>query len=291
VEETQAIQQLAKAGYLGDKKDYYLSAKTLTDEDVTNALIAIDANLLKIDLKSVIPDDKRYQLEDLKTILGMVKDRADELRAQKVSVWIFQHRLQKMVEAVNPASAATPVSTLAASKSDRIPVISATPTETPVLGPNRAEWNDMKDTIKDLTKKVGDLQDKYEKKLGEIEISDQEIKTSHGEFQEQLKLIQKILDHVQNDQKKLEDRLEEVAKKAGEKNVTDTELKQDLLIMHKDLRDNKEDVSILKQEVEKLNAPAKSHGTPLDDLLGSKWVAGGALLVGVTALVIALTKK
>jgi len=291
-EEIQTIQQLAKAGYLGSKKDYYLSDKPLTDPDITNALIAIDATLLKVDLKSLKPGDKRYQLVDLKSILAMAKDREEDIRAQKISAWIFERRLEKMIAALSqPEAQASPTEeptpeTLAAKPS---PVPS--PTVTPVPGPNREEWNEMRDSSRDLSKRLGEIQEKYEKRIADVEAGNKETKVGYGEAQEQLKLVQRLLDHIQNDQKKLEERLAEVSKKADEKNITDTELQRDLNLMRKDLRDNTQDVSILKQEVEKLNEPGKEAATPLDQALTSKWLVGGALLVGLSALVISLTRK
>src|SRR6185503_1353378 len=54
-EEIQALQKLARAGYLGDKKDFYLSAKSLAEEDVTDALVKIDDYMMALDLKDLKP--------------------------------------------------------------------------------------------------------------------------------------------------------------------------------------------------------------------------------------------
>jgi heme oxygenase len=107
-----------------------------------------------------------------------------------------------------------------------------------------------------------------------------------------LKLVKNLLERVQDDLKKTDNRLEETAKKASEKNISDTELEQELTVMHKDVRDNTQDVSILKQEVAKLDKSTSVAGqSPLDEVLGSKYVAGGALLVGLAALIISLSRK
>jgi hypothetical protein len=56
------------------------------------------------------------------------------------------------------------------------------------------------------------------------------------------------------------------------------------------MRDNVEDVSVLKQQVAKLDKSGEvSHENVLDQVLDSKYLAGGALLVGVAALIVALT--
>jgi hypothetical protein len=75
-EEMQVVQQLAKAGYLGDKKDFYQSAKTLAQDDVTDALIAINSSISQVDLKSLKPGNEQYRLEDLKALLKLAGDKA-----------------------------------------------------------------------------------------------------------------------------------------------------------------------------------------------------------------------
>lgn len=50
-DEVRVVQQLVKAGYLTDKKDFYLSAKNLSEDDVTDALVAINTSLANVDLK------------------------------------------------------------------------------------------------------------------------------------------------------------------------------------------------------------------------------------------------
>src|SRR5258708_23158993 len=62
-EEVQILQQLAKNGYLGDKKDFYLSAKSLAEDDVTDALLKINDTLSLVDLKSIKPGNSPYRTE------------------------------------------------------------------------------------------------------------------------------------------------------------------------------------------------------------------------------------
>jgi len=89
----------------------------------------------------------------------------------------------------------------------------------------------------------------------------------------------------------MNDRMDQISDKANQKTLTDEELEQELTIMHKDLRDNTQDLTVLKQQVALLDAPQKAGQDPLDDFLTSKWLAGGALVVGLAALVIGVTKK
>ncbi len=299
-EEIHVIQQLAKKGYLGDKKDAFISSKTLTEDDITDALLKINDLLSQVDIKSLKPGEGAYKLGDLKTLLKLIDVKADDIRARKASAWKFTNLVKKMIAVLTPPEpVATPDATSegAEATSTPVPVLTATPT--PIPGPSRAEWDEMKGTIKDLTKKVGDLQDTFDKKVDaiqknndEIKAANVEIKTTNAENQEQLKLVKRLLDRVQDDLKKTDERLDQVAEKASQKNITDIELQQELSIMHKDLRDNSQDVSILKQEVAKLDkAGSDSAQSPLDAALSSKWLAGGALLVGLTALIISLTRK
>lgn len=294
-DEILTIQQLAKTGYLGDKKDFYLSAKSLTDDDVTDALIKIYGSIILVDLKVFPAANNPYRIQDLQTLLKLVEDKADDIRDRKVSAWKFENRLKKMIALLSPAAPSAASSAVSPTPTLVVP----TPTATPIPGPNRAEWNDMKDTIKDLTKKAGDLQDTYDKKIDGIQKSNDDlkaanldIKAANADIQEQLKLMKRLLDRVQDDLKQTDERLETVSQKAQEKSITDTELQQELTILHKDLRDNTEDVSVLKQEMVRLDKASNTSGqSPLDEFLNSKWLPGGALVVGLAALVVGLTRK
>ena len=294
-----AVQQLAQRGYLGDKKDQYLSAKSLTDDEVTDALIAIYARLKQVDLKTLNPQNGDYKLEDLALLQQMVNDRAEEIRAKKVSAWGFNNRLKKMIEAISPSEAAEPAPSPATPGKSQAAALVPVPTVTPIPGPSHAEWEAMKGEVKDLTQKVSDLQNTYDKKMDALQksmehtkVSLVEVKGATADNLDQLKLVKKLIDRVQDDLKKTDDHVDEVDKKASQKSITDTQLQQELDIMHKDLRDDTQDVSVLKQEVARLDkANAEAGQSPLDDLLGSKWLAGGALLVGLTALVVGLTRK
>jgi hypothetical protein len=297
--EIQALHRLGDKGYLGDKKDFYLSAKALTEDDVTDALLKIRDQLALVDLKTLQPGDKNYQVEDLKALLTLVIDKSEDIRDRNTSAWKFRKRVEKMISILAPDSVeATPaLITVPSPQPTQAP--KPDPTATPVPGPTREEWSQMKDDVKDLAKKTADLQDDYDKKIqllekndDDIEKNDGELKTGDADLQEQLKLVKKLLDHVQDDLAKTGDRLDQVAQKASEKAMTDTELEQELTIMHKDLRDNSQDVTILKEEVAKLDKANADEGqSPLDQLLSSKWLAGGALAVGLTALIVSLTRK
>ena len=305
-EEIQAVQQLAKNGYLGEKKESILAAKTLTEDDVTDAVIKANDSLTAVDVKALKPGS--YRVEDLQSLLSLLKDKTEDIRTRKLSAWKYQNKLQKMITALSQepegAVSTDPVKKAAETAVAEAP--KAEPTFTPVPGPSREEFSGMKEDVKDLTKKVGELQADFDKKIDtlqksgdemkasnlDVKNSNAEIKTAQAELQEQLKLVKRLLDRVQDDLKKTDDHLDEVAKKAAEKSMTDVELQQELNIMHKDLRDNTQDVSILKQQVAKLDKSGEKVGeSPLDSALSSKWLSGGALLVGIAALVISLTKK
>jgi methyl-accepting chemotaxis protein len=297
-EEVKTIQALAQKGYLGDKKDFYLSAKSLTEDDITDALLKANEGLSALDLKPLKPGDATYQVQDLQALLSLIKEKAEDIRGRKVSEWKFQKRVEKMIALLSTdQAAAAPGTKQETAAPTQAPVPTAT--VTPIPGPNHEEWGQMKGDLKDLQKKLGDMEDAYQKKLDLVQKSNDDLrksndllKTSDADQQEQLRLVKKLFDHVQADLTKTSDRLEEVSKKAQEKTLTDTELQQDLTVMHKDIRDNSQDISVLKQELVKMDKTDEGKNqSALDDLLGSKWVAGGALLLGVTALIVALTKK
>lgn len=283
--QVQTVRQLAKRGYLGDKKDTYLSAKTLTEDEITDALLKINDSLSAVDLKALKPGDASYKPEELKELLKLLQDKKEDVLARKVSAWKLENQIKKMLAALEPP---------AAEEAEPLPTATPRPTATftPVPAVTKAEWEEMKGDLKDLTKKVDELQTSYDKRIDALQRANEDSKTLSTDLQEQLRLVKRILEHVQADLKKSEDRIEEVGKKASEKSMTDVELQQELTIMHKDIRDHSQDVSILKQQVAKLNKSDNHAGeSALDSALNSKWLAGGALVVGLTALVIALTNK
>ena len=296
-DEVQAVQQLAKNGYLGDKKDFVLSAKTLSEDDMTDAVIQAGDSLAGVDVKTLKPGS--YRLEDLQALLSLVKDKSEDIRARKVSAWKVQNKLQKMIAALSTDSSAAPTPSAVKTQPAEAEAPKPTPTATPIPGPSREEFSGMKADVKDLTKSVGDLQAVFDKKFDslqktndEVKASNAEVKANQADINEQLTLVKRLLDRVQDDLKKTDDRLDAVSKKADEKSISEEELQQELNVMHKDLRDNTQDVSILKQEVAKLDKTSAQAGeSPLDSALSSKWLAGGALLVGIGALIVALTKK
>lgn len=290
VDEVKLIRQLAKDGYLGEKKDFYLSAKTLTEDDVTDGLLIINDLFSKVDLKSLQPGMAGYPVEDLRALLKLVGDKAEDIRDRKVSAWKFENNLKRMIAALAPSEEGEEAGAQPTPTPSATPQPTATPT--PIPGPSRAEFDEMKGTIKDLQKTTVDLQATYDKKMDSFQKTNDQITASNADNQEQLKLVKKLLDRVQDDLGKMGDHLDVVEKKASQKSITDTELQQELTIMHKDLRDNSQDVGVLKEEVAKLNKSDEKDGqNPLDQFLTSKWLAGGALVVGLTALVVSLTRK
>jgi hypothetical protein len=234
-EEIQAVQQLAKRGYLSDKKDFYLSAKSLAEDDITDALVQINDLLSQVDLKGLKPGSGTYKADDLKVLLKLVKDKSEDIRARKLSAWKLEKRIEKMIAAVAPSGQAPAGEAVQTSVKDSpskpTPEAEAptatpeppkpTPTATPIPGPSRAEWDQMKGDLRDLTKKTEEIQSAFDKKLVLLQKADEEnkgaskeIKTSNAENQEQLKLVKRLLERVQEDLKKTDDRLDQVAQKA-----------------------------------------------------------------------------
>lgn len=282
--EVQILRQLASAGYLGDKKDFYLTTQALSEDDVTDALLQMDDTLLKVDPKS-LASSTAYQLGDLKALLRLAQEKADDIRDRKVSAWKFENHLKKMIAALSPAGTPSPEAAATVAAAPK-------PTATPVPGPTLAEFSDLKAAVGDLSRKTGDLQGVYDKKVADLQAANDGLKASNTDLREQLKLVKNLLDRVQQDLKDTGSRLDDVAQKATQKSINDTELQQELEIMHKDVRDNTQDVSILKEQVAKLDKSSSDAGqSPLDQVLTSKYLAGGALLVGLAALVVSFTRK
>jgi hypothetical protein len=291
-DEVEVMQKMAKDGFLGDKKDFYLSAKSLAEDDITDGLLKINDLFDQVDVKNLQPGTAGYPLDDLKALEKLIEDKSDDIRARKVSAWKFENKLKKMITALTPASTGTPTAPSSPTSPTPTETPKPTPTATPIPGPSQADFDEMKGNLKDLYKKTEDMKDGYDKKLAEYQKINEDLKTSNTDTQEQLKLMKNLIDRVQDDLTKTSQHLEEVEKKASAKSITDTELQQELTVMHKDLRDNSQDVSILKEEMVKMSKEdTKAGQSPVDDVLTSKWVAGGALVVGLTALVISLVRK
>ena len=187
-------------------------------------------------------------------------------------------------------AAIPPTQAPTASPTPAPPTPTATPT--PIPGPTKQEFDALKATLQDLSAKTGDMQKNFDLKMADLSQNNSDLQKAGASQKEEMELVKKLLDRVQGDLQKTDARLEQVAQKAEEKNVSDTELEQELTIMHKDIRDNVQDVSVLKQEVAKLDKSGEVKGeNVLDQILDSKWLAGGALVIGLGALVVALTRK
>jgi hypothetical protein len=294
-DEVTTIHQLAKAGYLGDQKDTYM-AENLTEDQVTDALLAIDKQLESVKAQDLTPGNKQYSVEDLQALQALVEDKAEEIRARKVSSWRFDNKLKKMIAALSAPAVAARV---AATTQAQSPTASPTPapptptaTPTPIPGPTKQEFDALKATLQDLSAKTVEMQKNFDQKTADLSQNNSDLQKAGASQKDEMELVKKLLDRVQGDLQKTDARLEQVAQKAEEKNVSDTELEQELTIMHKDIRDNVQDVSVLKQEVAKLDKSGETKGeNVLDQVLDSKWLAGGALVVGLGALVVALTHK
>ena len=301
-DETQEIQHLIQAGYL-DANAPYASATSLTEDQVTDALVAIQERLKAVDLKTLQTPNPSpggtapYQLADLQILLQLVQDYSELLHDRKVSAWLYENRLQKMIQilttsatAPQPTAVGSPTAaTIAAQPTDVPPT--PTPTATPIPGPTFSDLNALKDSLKDQNQRFLDLQTKTDQKFQDADADNQLLKTKEQETQDEMKLVKNLMDTYESNLQKMNERLDQISDKANQKTLTDEELEQELTIMHKDLRDNTQDLTVLKQQVSLLDAPQKTEQDPLDGFLSSKWLAGGALILGLTALTVALTKK
>lgn len=296
-DEIQAIQQLAKAGYLGDQKDHYQNAQSLTEDEVTDALLKANDFIMAADLKHLQNGKVTYQAADLQSLLDLVKDKSADIRARKVSAWKLENRLEKMIALLSaPATdEAPPVTTATADVPPATPTaVPVPPTPTPVPVPSLQDFNHLKDSFKTLDDKLTNMQLDFDKKtdqMDKIQKQNDDLKVADAGDEEQMKLIKKLLDRVQEDLKQSEDHVSDIEKRVDKKLVTDSEMKQEMTVMHKDLRDDTEDISVLKQQVAKLDKTDMGDHNPIDDFLNSKWLPGGALLVGLTALTVSLLRK
>jgi len=303
--EVSLLNRLAKNGFLGEKRGHYLKAKSFTGEEVVEALVEIDKALPSLQGNGTQAGATHTE-EDLRGLLDLVKGRKDALWDKKVQVWSFEKRVKDMMVSVGklaassepgPAAEEKPApkaSDSAKAAPDKAPERSEekpAPVPTPVPEVTQAELDEVADQARELVKKLNDLSAETEKRLEKSRKETEETQRVAAENIEQLKILKKLVDQVQANLDRTGDRLEEVSLKASKNAMIDSELRQELTVLHKDMRDNSQDISVLKQEMAKLEAKKAPKGrSPLDEALTSPWVAGGALIVGLAALVVSITK-
>ncbi len=144
-EQIRTLQHLAEKGYLGDKKDFYLSAKELTEDDITDGLLRIKDQLASLDLKTLQPGDKNYSVEDLKVLLALLIDKSEDIRARKASAWKFRKKVEDMLASLAPASLdATPALVTAVALPSPRKRPSRLPPTRLFRDPAARKWNQMK---------------------------------------------------------------------------------------------------------------------------------------------------
>jgi uncharacterized protein YhaN len=252
-----------------------------TDVDVTEALMELYPEVVKTDAPSW--REAGVSASDTEELLNLVRQKKSALRAHGLSAWSFEKKMEKLtasyVEAT-PVASPTP--------------IPSTPTMTPTplpKGPDEAEFKALRERVKTLESETERAQSEAAIRLKAAEDAEKAKSADREAQREEARLLKGLVDDLQAGQKRLESSIDMVDKKADKKGIDDDELRQSLSIMRKDLRDNVQDVSVLKQKVEKLMAPEKTYAKPLDKALASKWIPGAALLIAVGAIVIAVSKK
>ena len=258
----------------------FADIKKPTDADVTEALMALYPDVAKIDAASW--HEAGVGASDTGELLNLVRQKKGALRAHGLSAWSFEKKMEKLA-ASYPET--TPIPSPAFSPTP-IP-----PTPTPVpKGPDEAEFKALRERVITLESETERAQSEAAIRLKAAEDAEK-AKTADREAQrEEARLLKGLVDDLQAGQKRLEASINDVDKKADKKGIDDDELRQSLSIMRKDLRDNVQDVSVLKQKVEKLMAPEKAYAKPLDKALASKWIPGAALLIALGAIAIAASK-
>ncbi|MGH7738864.1 MAG: hypothetical protein ACREL1_01840 [bacterium] len=287
-DEVKEIQHLAQAGYLAKGTAPDVTASSLTEDQVVDALLAMRDRLMTVDLKNFPGSNSTYKVEDLQALLVLVRHESSQIRARKESSWLYENRLKKMIHALTPM---TPTPGVSPSPTATLSVPTVTPTVTPVPGPTFADLNALQDKIKGLNQNLTDLQLRYDQRLQDEASDDQLLKTKDQQREDEMKLVNNLLDTYESNLQKMNQRMDQISDKADQKTITAESLNQELTILQKDLQDNTQDLTILKQQMAQLEAPQQVPQDALDDFLSSKWLAGGALLVGLAALTVAVTKK
>jgi hypothetical protein len=255
--------------------------KKPVDSDVTDALMALYPEAAKGNAATW--GKAGVSTTDVQGLLELVRQKKGALRAHGLSAWTFEKKLEKIEAALSGETMVVPTQTATSTPS-------STPTPRPT-GPDEAEFKALRDRVKTLESQEDRLQSETALRVKAAEDAEKARSADRDAQREEARLLKNLVDELEAGQKRLETALAVVDKKATEKGIDDEELQQSLSLMRKDLRDNVQDVSVLKQKVEKLMAPEKTYARPFDKALASKWVPGAAVLIAIGALVIAASKK
>ncbi len=290
----------------------FAEMKKPTEGDVTDALIAAYPIVRTIDASVLKQDPAGPTAGDWAALLGLVREKKEALRARGVSAWTYEKKLEKIVAALpgEPAapSAAAPVAPAPAGASleqleavrakldARLAEISSRMESLQArLDERSAETaSGMESVRKDLELRSRDTE--ALKKSLDAERADRVAERAdrvaeRESLREEIRLVKSLVESLKADLADTDKRLEAVGQEAQAKTMTDSELRQSLTILRKDLRDNAQDVSVMKQKIEKLMAPEKQYARPLDKALASKWIPGAALLLSIGAVVLVASRK
>jgi chromosome segregation ATPase len=228
-----------------------------------------------------------------------VRAKKGALRAKGLSAWTYEKKLESLASKTDGLKTTetrpTPVATPSAS--DQIEVkairerVQNLEDRAEAIQRTEKDLQAERDRLKTLEAQVDRMQSETVLRVKAAEDAEKARSADRDAQREEARLLKRLVEDIQAGQKRLEASLATVDKKAEEKGIGDEELRQSLSIMRKDLRDNVQDISVIKQKVEKLMAPEKTYARPLDKALSSKWLPGAALLIAVGAVVITASKK
>jgi len=270
------LQAAAKAGLLGEQ---YLAKKAMTDVEVTDALVALYPVVTSIDVKTLKPGEGTAEAVTYEALLDLVSEKKGALRDRKVSAYTMEKRLQAIVAAFAEAESAK----------------SANGKETAAVMPaasavSEADLKAVRESIEKVSAELADYRKAQEARLKDIEKNQADDRVKVAGAQDDLSLVRDNLDALQGNLKSLSEREAALEKKVESDGALADTQKREWSIMRKDIRDHSQDLSVLKQKVERLMAPEKQSATPLDRALSSKWVPGAAILLSLTAVVLSASK-
>lgn len=277
------LKAAAKAGLLGEE---ILAKKTMTDVEVTDALVALFPVVTKIDPKTLKPGMENQDVVTYEALLDLVVEKKGAIRARNLSAYTMEKRLQGIITALTDTGEVKNI--------EEAKVVS-TPTRVVSSGEGMgammdADWKAIRGSLDKVTAELSDMRKAQEMRFKEVEKAGIDDRTKVAAVQDDLSLIRDNLDALQENLKGIGDRVESMAKKVDEKGLDAEGQKREWTIMRKDIRDHSQDLSALKQKVEKLMAPEKSTASALDKALTSKWVPGAAILLSLGAIALAASK-
>jgi hypothetical protein len=217
------------------------------------------------------------QILDLKQIFKLVQYYAVNLQKLHISVWMFKHVIKQKIQHLQNELTLVPITSS--------PTIS--------MSKNVSKTSTGKTYQDQLTNQVGVLSNQsvfLRRKLNYLKNNFSIMMADQSALSVKLRLLNIMFENIKLQLIKINKQDLLFQKQMVDQKTNYQELNQDFELLQTNVTNDEEDISILKQQMAGLLANKKSQ-TPLDSFLNSKWIPSAALIVGLAALIVGITKS